>query len=259
MLTIKKLAYLALILISIGICGSCKKKATEIPTVSVDSLKVSLIAHYAFNNGGKDSSSLMNDVTQFNNVTPTADRFGNANSAFAFNGLSSYMVVPDKPALRFYNTDFTLNAWIKLNEYNTSFGSSVLSKHIVGNNNGWAWGISGFQAITKAGYVTFGPGGTSTTERGQKLVELGQWHMITSTYNYAIKEFKIYIDGELDVIVNNRLPVPNPAIDSEMFIGRDNPSASANGYFFNGALDDIRIYERLLTPSQVKRLYNHKN
>lgn len=224
-----------------------------------DSIEMGMIAYYPFHNSGKDSSGRMNDVSYYANVTAAADRFGKPNSAFSFNGVSSYMIVPDKPELRLNNTDFTLNAWVKLNEYRPSFGNNILSKHVTGNDNGWAWGVAGLGSITTVGIVTFGPGGTSVTERGTKPVGLYQWHMVTSTYKFSTREFTIYVDGELDVVIKNNLPSPNPTINANLHIGRDDPSASLDGYFVNGSIDDIRIYNRLLTATQVKRLFTHKN
>ncbi|MFD0750511.1 LamG domain-containing protein [Mucilaginibacter calamicampi] len=249
---------LAVVVLYFAAASSCKKTSPVVQPTT-DSLKVGLIAYYQFNNSGVDSSGRKNDVSYYANVTATTDRFGKANSAFSFNGTSSYLVVPDKPELRLNNTDFSLNAWVNLKEYRPSFGNNVLSKHVTGNDNGWAWGVAGLGSITTVGIVTFGPGGSSVTERGTKAVGLNQWHMITSTYKVLTKEFTIYIDGELDIVIKNNFPSPNPDINANLYIGRDDPSASFDGYFVNGSLDDIRIYNRLLTPAQVKTLFTHKN
>lgn len=249
---------LAGIILYFAAASSCKKSTPNNPPPAVDSLKIGLIAYYQFNNSGVDSSDHGNNVAYYKDITAAANRFGTLNSAFSFNGTSSYMVVADKPELRLNNTDFTLNTWVKLNAYGASFGNNILSKHVTGNDNGWAWGITGYGAPT-LGIVTFGPGGTSVTERGTKVVTLGQWHMVTGTYKLSTREFTIYVDGELDVVIKNNLPSPNPDINASLHIGRDEPTASADGYFVNGSVDDIRIYNRLLTPTQVKRLFTHKN
>ncbi|MBS1501762.1 MAG: Ig-like domain-containing protein, partial [Bacteroidetes bacterium] len=93
---------------------------------AVDSLKVGLIAYYAFNNNAVDSSGNNNNGTVYNAVS-TTDRFGNANSAYQFDGTSSYITVPDNQALRLSHTDFTINYWVNLDEYTVLSGSAVLS------------------------------------------------------------------------------------------------------------------------------------
>ena len=253
----KKILLLGIILY-FAVASSCKKVDTS-PISTVDSLRIGLIAYYPFNNSGADSSGHANNAVYYRDITSVTNRFGIPNSAFSFNGNSSYMTVADKPELRLNNTDFTLNAWVKLNDYRPSFGNNILSKHVTGNDNGWAWGVAGLGSITTVGIVTFGPGGTSVTERGTKVVSLGQWHMITSTYKLSTKEFTIYVDGELDIVIKNNFPSPNPDINASLHIGRDDPSASSDGYFVNGAIDDIRIYNKILTPAEVKRLFTHKN
>ncbi len=48
--------------------------------------------------------------------------------AYHFDGSTSYISVPDSVSLRLNNTDFTLNAWIKLDSYNSSYLSTIISK-----------------------------------------------------------------------------------------------------------------------------------
>ncbi|PJJ83768.1 LamG-like jellyroll fold domain-containing protein [Mucilaginibacter auburnensis] len=223
-----------------------------------DSIEMGMIAYYPFHNSGKDSSGRVNDIAYYADIAATADRFGNRNSAFYLNGSTSYMMVRDKPELRLNNTDFTLNAWVKLDTYNSSYGNNLLTKHITGNDNGWAWGVTGSGGEAATGIVTFGPGGSSLSARGVKTVGLGQWHMVTATYKLYIGQITIYVDGELDTITNG-IPSPKAYILADLYIGRDNPYVSDNGYVVRGAMDDVRIYNRLLTATQVKRLYTHKN
>ncbi len=101
-----------------------------------------LIAYWPFNNSAADQSGFGRNGTA-SNVTSVADRFGNANSAYHFDGSSSYVSVPDNVALRLNNTDFTLNAWVKLDAYNPSYLSTIISKRTSGVNNGWLWGFNG--------------------------------------------------------------------------------------------------------------------
>jgi Concanavalin A-like lectin/glucanases superfamily/Bacterial Ig-like domain (group 2) len=220
----------------------------------VDSLKLGLIAYYPFNfDSAVDSSGNGNDGTIFN-ITSIPDRFGKANSAYHFNGTDSYIQVKDNQALRLSNTDFTLNTWVKLDSYNYSFGNNILTKHYTGVNNGWAWGITG-QSYTVSGVVTFGPGGGSPFARGTSIININQWHMITSVYKLSTQQLSIYIDGVLDTLTAN-IPPPNGTIDAMLYIGKDDPSVPSNGYFVQGSLDDIRIYNRTLNTSEISKLYH---
>jgi len=248
-----KYVALLLVVVGVGMMTSCKKGDNS-GTVQeqIDSLKVGLIAYYPFNNSGVDESGNGNNGYVYN-ITSVADRNGKPNFAYHFDGTTSYITVPDNAALRLANTDITLSTWIKLDAYGSSFGYNILTKHTTGSNNGWAWGITGAAATTK-GVVTYGPGGLSVLATGTSVIPLNQWHMVTSVYKLAGQQLTIYVDGTLNTVSNNILS-PNPAIITGLYIGRDDPSVPTNGYFLQGALDDLRIYGRALTATEVKKLF----
>jgi hypothetical protein len=217
-----------------------------------DSLNVGLLAYYPFNNSTNDlSGHNFNGVAH--NLTSTPDRFGKANAAYSFNGTSSYVKVNDDQQLRLNNTDITLNAWVKLDDYNSSFGNNVLSKHLSGSENGWAWGITGY-GFYPTGVLTYGPGGGSASARGAIVIDRNNWHMITSVYNLASQKLSLYVDGVLDGVTYN-IPSPNVNTETGLYIGRDNPEVPTNGYFIHGSLDEIRIYNRLLNANTIHKLF----
>lgn len=241
---------------------ACKKDKGVTPVNSVksltlkadgdpDSLQVGLIAYYPFNGNAVDSSGNGNNGTVHGAVL-VKNRFGTASSAYCFCGVSN-IVVQDNQQLRLYNTDFTFNAWVNLDKYGSSYGSSILSKRIVGNNNGYLWGISG--DIGSPMFVSsYGPGGTSINATGTKVIPLHSWHMLSVVYNLSSQQITFYVDGVLDNVTNGIL-TNNPNIDEPLYIGRDTPDSGGPGYEFNGALDDIRIYGRALSQAAITQLY----
>jgi len=231
---------------------SCKKTLTNSP-VSVDSLKVGLIAYYPFNNNGVDSSGNGNNATVFN-VSPSTDRFGKANYAYSFNGTTSYAAVADNAALRLSNTDFTVSTWVNMTAFNSTSGSFIFAKRTSGLNDGWGFSITGYQSGTPiVGGVFFGPGGGNPYAVGTKSLVTGKWNMVTVVYNLAKQQVSIYENGVLDNVTNN-IATPNAAINANLYIGTDNP-INATSYFMNGAFNDMRIYNRALSSSLVQQLY----
>jgi len=246
---------LAAIILSAGSFTSCKKIHNDEPA-AIDSLKVGLVAYYPFNNDAKDASGNGNDGTA-TNVTATTDRHGKANSAYHFDGSTSYITVNDNTTLRLSNNDFTLNSWVDMDSYGSSFGYNILTKHYTGNDNGWAWGITG-TGFTPTGIVTYGTGGTSASARGNIIVGVDQWHMVTIVYRINTQTVSIYVDGVLDNITS-AFPAANPTVNAKLYIGRDDPSVPSTGYFFHGSLDDISIYNRALSAHDVHALYTATN
>jgi len=224
-----------------------------------DSLWAGLIAYYPFNNSGVDSSGNKNDVFFYSDMTSTSNRFGKPNSAFSFNGTSSYMVVADKAALRLSNTDFTVSVWAKPAEFSLSNGSFIMSKRRPGFNNGWGFSITGATSgLGPSGMVFFGPGGNVNDAVSNQNLTLNNWHLATVTYSFAKQQIKMYINGALVNTIEN-IPSPNGLINSSLFIGSDNLDENPTTYFYKGAYDDIRIYGRALSAKEVDKLFKATN
>ncbi len=74
-----------------------------------------LVAYYPFNGNANDESGFNNHGT-VNGAALVADRFGNQNSAYQFDGNNDYINVPNSESLNFENS-ITVNFWIKVGEF----------------------------------------------------------------------------------------------------------------------------------------------
>jgi len=246
-----------LLAVTITAFASCKKGNGPIIKKAIDSLKVGLVAYYPLNNSAADSSGNHFDGTAYN-LTSTTDRYGKANGAYYFNGVNSYMTVQDEPQLRLNGIDFTLNSWIKIDEYNSSYGSIIMAKRGEGSTNGWNFGIAGYGDLTNyvnaLGVVTYSiSGGDDPYLRGNEVLDTTRWHMVTTVYTLATKQAKIYVDGNLDATSTaDSLASPNSTSTAPLYIGADFVTGA---YFLKGKLDDLRIYNRALTSKEVFALY----
>ncbi|MBO9732581.1 MAG: LamG domain-containing protein [Chitinophaga sp.] len=257
-MTTKKILKVSLCSLALTTLFSCGK-LLEPPTPPVTDSIGGLIAHWPLDSvtGAKDISGHHHDGMPFNTQF-TTDRSGNKNSAFYFNGQNAYISVDDKADLRLNNTDFTLNAWVKLESYNSSFGSNILGKRNNDANGGYLFAIRGNKGSTATGILHFGPGGDDINAYGSEVVTLNEWHMVTCVYKLAQKKISFYVDGVLDKTVIGILS-PNPQVAMKLYIGRDDIYSPTNGYFFQGALDDIRIYGKALTVEDILELYGPAN
>jgi hypothetical protein len=230
--------------------------AAPVPPPPVDSLKIGLIAYYAFNNSGTDSSGHKHNGTLFN-ISSVPDRFGNANGAFYFNGTStSYITVPDATDLRLNNTDFTITLWVKLDTYNSSFGSNLISKRDAGVDLGYSLSTSGYaNSAAPLGAYGFGPGGNYPGGTSQSTISTGEWTMITVVYSLAKQQLTFYKNGVFDGSSATNVVSPNGLANAVMYIGKDDPDNNTT-YYLQGALDDIRMYSRALSTTDITKLYN---
>lgn len=213
-----------------------------------------LIARYDFNGNANDLSGNNNNGT-VSGATLTSDRFGNANSAYSFNGTSDHITVADNTALRLNNTDYTISIWI--NETSrTSIQEAIISKRGAGSSNGYLLNIEG-DAQPSPGLVNLSvSGGFDPRAYSTSSVPLNTWKHIVITYQLSSQTVKTYIDGVLDNTTTG-IPSPNAATTAAMEIGADGTNTVS--YFFHGKIDDIKIYDQLLTDCGIDSLFNTSN
>ncbi|AXY75749.1 LamG domain-containing protein [Paraflavitalea soli] len=227
-------------------------------------LKDGLVAWYNFKGGNLNDSSGKNNHIVFNNATTTADRFGNANGAYLFNGTSSYMRVANSSSLNPPQA-ITLAAVVKINDFyrGECHGNQILGKsYFTEYSNGYyALRVSDQVCNTPvdlnkekfSGAYGDNQGGGPYALTDTVFAKTGQWYNIVYTYENG--HSKIYINGELKDTRDIAKPfTPNPA---DVFFGKNDNSQYP--YFFNGVIDDIRIYNRALCDGEVKQLNRGKD
>jgi hypothetical protein len=229
----------------------------KIVSVGAPDLRTHLIAAYLFYKNAKDVSG-NGHIGQVNGASLTKDRFGIPNSAYLFDGKSSNIEVEDAEVLRLSDRSFTVSAWIYETKRNVDNAAVILSKRGKGNEDGWLFSTTG----TKNGkpgrlHTIFSKGNDPRIRTTSEVVLQKKWYHVALTFKkYAQIPAKIYVDGELrESNPNNLRRRPNPNTQNNMFIGQDSAHLY-NGYYFNGKLDDIQIYNKALSESEIKALSN---
>jgi len=158
------------------------------------------------------------------------------------------------------NNPRSVTAWIKTSEVSTndvivSWGeNSTGNRFTVRENAGWGGGDDGnrMEFRIDAGRTRAEGGGGNT--QGDTVMNDGQWHHIAVTvqpnsiYSSGIE---LWLDGQLDTRSNSDPDPWHPIADFDVKIGiRYNES----GREFTGDIDDVRIYERVLTHDEVAGL-----
>ena len=78
----------------------------------------------------------------------------------------------------------------------------------------------------------------------------GEWHHLLGTYDGSA--MKLYVDGNLED-TNTDFSGDLPVVVGDVHIGADYEASPGN--FFNGQLDEVRVYNRALADAEVQRLY----
>ena len=88
-------------------------------------LQKGLVAYFPFNRNANDESGNGNNGTVYG-ASLTADRNGKTNSAYSFNGNSSYIKIPHK---NIYNSaNLTISCWLFNRSDNISDGRGIIYK-----------------------------------------------------------------------------------------------------------------------------------
>jgi hypothetical protein len=207
-------------------------------TVSNGGPVTGLMAAFGFDeNGGLTAadSSGNGNTGSISGATWTPDgRFG---SALAFDGTNDIVTVNDSNTLDLTNA-LTLEAWV----YPTTLSGwrTALLKERPG---GLAYALYAHDNLPRpAGYVNVG--GTDREAAGTTALPLNAWSHLTTTY-----------DGATLRLFVNAVQVGSTAVTGSVAVSANQLSIGGNsvwGEYFAGRLDEIRIYNRALTQSEIQ-------
>ncbi|HQW85445.1 MAG TPA: LamG domain-containing protein, partial [Ferruginibacter sp.] len=224
-------------------------------------LKKGLQAYYPFNGNGYDESGNNNNPVK-NNATITADRFGNANSAYHFNGIYQYIQIPNSASLNFGNK-ISIAAWVRPTGfyYGICHASQIISKG-GGNYNPGNYALRFDDALYSEGtgcsgnicdtlHQNFRGTGTVLKPYPGDFIKKNQWYHVLYTNDGDTA--KLYVNCELKYAVYFPETFTNK---EDLFLGKSDDELFP--YWLNGDLDDVRIYNRALTAEEIFMLCNDK-
>jgi len=224
----------------------------------ITTLNNGLVAYYPFSGNAGDSSGNGNHGT-VNGATLTTDRFGNSGKAYSFDGAGDYIHLNN---LSLNNQNITISTWVKVQNYDFNIPNYLQSIYYFGSEAGGGnshtnsidFTIDGINynpplLRTNLNYA-YGFCGTQTTNN--------QWLNNVTIFDGANHEIRFYING---ILINTCNAVPNSIIISSNNInnigcGWSSNTNSASNYF-QGNIDDIRIYNRALTEAEISYLATH--
>ena len=219
-----------------------------------------LVAYYPFNGNAKDASG-NNNNPRFNNAVLTSDRFGNIKSAYKFNGRNSFMQIPNSVTLNFKKA-ITLAAWVNVDGFydGTCHGNRIIMKgDDLSTEGNYMLTFDDYHYTNGANCSITNPDYNHQTFYGVDLgknktyIKRSQWYFVVYTSD-GIRA-KLYVNCEL--ISNETAQQKNFTNNEDLFIGKmDNPQYP---YWFNGVLDDVRIYNRALASNEILQLCEKKD
>jgi hypothetical protein len=242
-----------LLLLAMGFALTTQMTMAQVPSYVPTN---GLVGYWPFNGNANDESGNGNNGI-VNGATLTLDRYGNANSAYSFDGINDFIQAPNYAS----NSSFTVSCWVNMPTYNlNSLGSNDFI--FFGNHSG----INDLNRNFLIGYRNFGSeygfstyifndNGINTFQSypiNQTPPSVNSWHHFVSVFENGTY-VKMYLDNQLFWTQASNISQQTTRPSEPLFFG----IGVATQYdYLNGKLDDVGFWNRALTESEISNLYN---
>ena len=215
--------------------------------MKLSSLNKGLVGHWTMSEDSLQSATVLADKTPYENkgtingATFTTDRKGQANKAMSFDGVDDYIDIEN--TLLNGLTKFTFSIWFKGNGFRGLFSFA--------KTLGDTWRLTPHTGTT----IRFRDNSGNTYDS----VILGMttdWNHFVAVYDASINKITYYMNNIAVASINPTGTAMYTDIDS-FTIGKILDTTSYPP--FNGLIDDVRIYNRALSETEIKTLYNSYN
>lgn len=160
---------------------------------------------------------------------------------YKFDGVDDYIVVGNSSSLNPGTNNFTIGMWIKVIE-KISGNEGIFTKGYV-----QAYGVYYVSGFDRVGlYIQSG-----SDNNGINISSYyNQWIYVAWTVDNSNDIQRSYLNGDFVIQTNN--PVGNVFSSYDINIGR---YSSLSNYYFNGSIDEIMVFDYMLSPEQIQELY----
>jgi hypothetical protein len=179
---------------------------------------------------------------------------GKVGDAFNLDGVDDYVVIPASLRLSITGT-FSIVVWLKPQRVTSCFILAKFDRSVPARMCYWLH-------MHDNGRVSLGvmaPGGMGReTFSAWEVLEPGIWKHLAGTFDPATQEQRIYLDGKLvpgNLHVDSRVI---PAVQdnlSPVFIGAARKAVGEVESTFNGLIDEVKLYGRVLSPAEIDADY----
>jgi hypothetical protein len=184
----------------------------------------------------KDSSGNNRNGTLIGNAKWAQGKIG---GAVELDGKSSFVQITDKSAFNIAG-QITIACWANIRSLSAEYPAIVTK-----GDGSWRLSLSQNQRKFHASVNDW----QKVTADGSTEVAANEWHHVAAVYNN--EEMRIYVDGKLDAAKPWKGGIA--VNDFDVLIGEN---AERKGRFFDGLIDDVRMYNYALKESDIMALYN---
>jgi len=224
-----------------------------------------LIVYYPFNGNANDESGNRNHGT-VHGATLTTDRFGNENSAYDFDGVDDFIEIASIEALGDLG-DFSISIWFQQEDWRSTVQRQyVFNGHGNSSTSSSSFFLDGFN-------INLNLQNDGISFLRNSIIDLDNNDYQVDIYDIGLKKKWVhnvfiregnhtyhYVNSALERVENNDGNILN--MYHYLWLGTfagNNPNYRPDLNFnFDGKIDDVKIYTRSLTATEVVEIYNEQ-
>jgi|GEM_PF-4740148 len=223
------------------------------------------VAYYEFNGNTKDQSTNGNDCQKFG-TTFVADRFGIDNRAIAFDGVDDYLDC-DTSSILNITGNLTISFWINVEytDVEDKFYEIICKRldHSTPHSNTAPFGINFNPNLVSNGPPIiqwyYSSRNAWSFQVINKRIPNDSWVHLAFTRKVIEEDnqtlMTVYWNGKQVGVQKTLSSLPYSSPNAPLLIGQSNNMSIYAGSFFKGALDEIRIFNKTLSPYEIDSLY----
>ena len=229
----------ALFVCGLGVGFGCNSSVISLLPENADGSVLPIpVSEWKLDSDATDTGPEHNDGTLVGGATFIKD--GTRGGVLSCNGVDAAIRIPNRTG-----PSFTYSAWVWSNKPSSGGGSAldgdaILWSNVASSVNDFALAL----VNNHLAYINYAQTATATA-----TVTDGMWHQVAVSRQDGGR-VALYVDGQIDGDGNSGSGdvAGNPYV---FFCGVD----ASGGHYFTGAMDDVRQYDRVLTPSEVEAIF----
>ncbi len=229
-----------------------------------------LVAFYPFSESFENTAATEIDSSENHGATFAKDRFNNDNSSAYFDGNETYLEIPDNDAFSISTTGaLTISVWVSPEVLNFQKAEAGGYVHWMGKGvpHQHEWVFRMYNKDLSQGqedrpnrmsaYAFNLEGGLGAGSYVQEQVQENEWIHFVARYDVQANKITLFKNGvqkDQDDLYDATYGVQVQNGTAPLRLG-----TRSQWSYFQGRIDDLRIYNRALSDSEIVELYNEPN
>ena len=202
-----------------------------------------LLMHFNDESGAIADTSGDNNNGTYNGVLYSQS--GAIDTALGFDGTGDYMTIPHNESFDSLTDHFSIAFWVKPHVYHGGY------KRVIEKSYSTSWAV----ALDDGNQISFWANGGELLDTGTHQILPNNWTHVAITWDRVIgtEQVKVYFDGEH--VANTSYSTPFGTDTRDIYVGQ---YYGGGAYWFDGDLDELAIWNRTLSPTEVTNLYGRR-